>query len=46
MDDKEYTRNELDWMSAMELCEIALELGIISAEKLCEEIYDMRGKEE
>ncbi len=43
--DKEYTRQELENMSAMQLCEIAMDLNIIDADELMEEIWDMRGKE-
>lgn len=44
--DKEYTKEELDNMTPMELCEIALDLNIITVEELSEEIWDMRGKDE
>lgn len=43
--DKEYTLEDLENMTMMELCEIACYLNIITPESLVEEIYDMRGKE-
>lgn len=43
LDDKEYTLDQLEQMTPMELCEIALELGIIKADELVENIWDMRG---
>lgn len=45
MEDKDYTLDELESMSIVELCEIAVFLGIIREKYLIEEIYDMRGKE-
>lgn len=44
MTDEEYTREELEQMSAMELCEIAVDLGIIDVDDLVRDIFDMRGK--
>lgn len=43
---KEYTREELELMSALELCMIACELNLIDPDKLLEEIFTMRGKDE
>jgi len=44
LSEKEYTLDELEQMTAIELCEIAMELGIVNVDELVENIYDMRGK--
>ncbi|MHA2313471.1 MAG: hypothetical protein ACXADF_18480 [Candidatus Thorarchaeota archaeon] len=43
---KDYDLDKLMIMTPIELCEIALELGILKVDELVERIYDMRGKDE
>lgn len=42
---EEYTKEELESMTPAELCEIAIDLGILNLDDLVDDIWDMRGKD-